>query len=218
MIDRRVFVMGAGAAIGVAVVAEARTEPGSPVFESGPLARNTVARSFLTVPSDVRLPQIGLSSNGGTRRLDQLSGKVRIVSLWAEWCLPCLLEAVDLSVLRHRFAGSGFDILAILTAGRAGFDQAQAQAKLVRLGAAHLPTWVEPSNGRKVGEALAGTDPPYVSLPCNLLIDRDGRVRGRSIGNGLGRAAGGRSHWATDDAARFVGALAEGALDRIAKA
>jgi hypothetical protein len=126
------------------------------------------------------------------------------------------VEAKDLGMLRDTFAGPKFDVLAVLTAGRSNLDHSQAQATLAGLGAA-LPTWVEDANGREVGKALAIVDPPHISLPCNLLVDRFGRIRGRSVGNGLQMRYGeSASHWAGSEAAAFVSALTHGALDRIA--
>ncbi len=213
--DRRTFIMAAGTASLLAPIAKAHAEwKEGPVFRTGPLARNAVANSFLTVPPGMTLPQLNLSAADGTHRLSQLKGKTRIISLWAEWCVPCLLEAKDLAALRRAFAGPEFDMLAVLTAGRGNLTQAQAQAKLAEAGAATLPTWVETGNGREIGKALAITSPPHISLPCNLLIDTLGRVRGRSVGNGIRmRDDDGRSHWASSEAQRFVSALRAGALD-----
>lgn len=215
-VDRRTFIMaGTATLLGSTGNASAGSHD-EPVFRSGPLARNEVARSFLTVPRTLTLPQLDLDAADGRHSLDELKGKVRIIALWAEWCLPCLAEAKDLSILRQTFAGTKFDILAVLTAGRSNLKFFQAQAKLAQLGAS-TPTWVEPSNGREIGKALAIVDPPHISLPCNLLVDRFGRVRGRSVGNGLlSRNGENRSHWAGSDAAAFVSALTHGALDHIA--
>jgi thiol-disulfide isomerase/thioredoxin len=214
--DRRTFMMaGSATLLGSSGNASAGSRE-EPVFKSGPLARNDVARSFLTVPRTLTLPRLALTATDGRHSLDELKGKVRIIALWAEWCTPCLAEAEDLSILRRKFAGARFDVLAVLTAGRSNLTHSQAQAKLAGLGAS-TPTWVEPANGREIGKALAIVDPPHISLPCNLLVDGFGRVRGRSVGNGLqSRNGEKRSQWASPEAAAFVSALVHGALDRIA--
>lgn len=215
LLDRR-SLMKAGAASMIAgsLACPASAEDRA-LFRHAPLVRNPIARSFVRMPDAARLPSSLLLSPDGPHRMKELRGKVRIVSLWAEWCVPCLVEAKDLSRLRSQFGGPSFDILAILTAGRAALAPAQARDRLIRSGAPDLPTWVEPDGGRSIGQALAVEVPPHVSLPCNLLIDRAGRVRARSvgIGNDLPQRVG-RSHWATPEAVAFVSALRDGALDR----
>ncbi len=215
--DRRTFIIAAGAAPLLGSLSQASTgQWGKPVFRTGSLAHNAVARTFLDVPPNLTLPHLGLSGGDGRHSLAELTGKTRIISLWAEWCVPCLAEVKHLGILRRTFAGPNFDILAVLTAGRGNLGQSQAQARLSGLGSS-LPTWVEDANGREVGKALAIVEPPHISLPCNLLVDRFGRVRGRSVGSGLQLRDGvGASHWASSDAAAFVSALSRGALDHVA--
>lgn len=212
--DRRTVLAGLTAFPFLSAASSATIGTG-PLFTSGLLARNPVARSFEKVRRGVEAPAVELLGLDGRHDFAQLKGRTRIVSLWAEWCLPCLVEAKDLAALRSRYGAPSFDILAILTAGRSDPTPQQAVARLRQVGAGGLPTWVEPRNGRQVGLALAVEQPPHISIPCNLLIDSSGRVRGRSIGNGVSPGPTGRSHWATPAAAAFVAALRDGALDHV---
>ncbi len=216
-LDRRSVMKGIATASLAGSLPSLAAAEGRSLFDQGPLARNPIARSFVRLPAQARPPVTALLGSGGAHHMSELTGKVRIVSLWAEWCIPCLIEAKDLSRLRTRFAGPQFDVLAILTAGRAHLSFDQAGARLTRVGATNLPTWVEPDGGRTVGQALAVDVPPHISLPCNLIIDREGRVRGRSVGIGteLPKGPTGVSHWAMPDAQAFVIALRDGALDRL---
>jgi hypothetical protein len=42
--------------------------------------------------------------------------------------------------------------------------------------------WVEPNGGGDVNKALAQGQAPAGGLPCNLIVDATGRIRGRSFG------------------------------------
>lgn len=215
MVNRREFLSVLSAPLFLnATSADAHDEP--PLFASGLLAGNPVAASFRRVDASIRPPSIDLASDDGIHRFPELTGKVRIISLWAEWCVPCLIEARDLSELRQHFSGPRFDILGILTAGRADLTPDGARTALARVDARDLPTWVELANGRQIGEALATDNPPHISLPCNLLVDATGRIRGRSIGDGWNpQRQSGRSHWGTTEAREFIKALRNGALSAV---
>jgi hypothetical protein len=63
--------------------------------------------------------------------------------------------------------------------------------------------------------ALARYDgAPRGAIPCNLLVDPQGRIRGRQIGGEQLKNAQGKRYsiWTTKDALAFVQALAKGAL------
>lgn len=216
-VDRRGILQSLAAGLLLSpALAEAQAVEEGPLFSSGPLASNAVAQSFIVPRLAIELPRTRLLGPDREYSMSELTGRARIVSLWAEWCVPCLVEAKDLATLRSQFGGARFDILAILTAGRSALSPAGARDRLDGIGARNLPTWVEPDNGRKVGLALAVQVPPHISLPCNVIVDRKGRIRGRSIGNGLlASSSGGRSHWASPDARAFVKALHDGALDHV---
>ena len=153
------------------------TAPASP-FVGTPIETNPFARFF--VPLDMLLPSIPLRTATGMANLPQLTGKTRLVTLWAEWCVPCLIEARDLAALNQSYAGPTFEIVSILTASNAKLDYAAAAARLDKAGAAGLPLLVEADGGSSVGRSLSPT-PGKTSVPCTLLVDRRGRVRGRML-------------------------------------
>jgi thiol-disulfide isomerase/thioredoxin len=199
-----------------------------PLFATGPLARNPVARSFRAL--DLPAPALTLDSAEGPRTWGDLKGKVRLVTLWAEWCAPCLLEAPDFAALHQTYGGPRFGVTAMLTASLKKLDVAGATATLARLKAASLPTWVEPAGGMRLFRSLATTANGSSSLPCTLIVDASGRIRGRALGaivlgvraqNGELSAAdkarllarGARTAWASPEAEALVRGLIDGALD-----
>lgn len=155
---------------------------GPRLFETGPLSRNSVAQKFERMPPGVTPPHTTLIGASGKHSFSELRGKTRIVSLWAEWCVPCLSEMPDLLRLQQQFAGAKFEVLAILTASFKKLDLAGAIAILGRVHADVMPLWIEPGGGRTLFDTLASPVPKHGSLPCTLLIDARGRLRGRVFG------------------------------------
>ena len=159
------------------------------LFAGTPLAGNRVARHFKRV--DLMLPDIPVQTVAGRSALSGVGGKSRLIALWAEWCVPCLVEIRDFAALRPQVATDRFDIGLLLTASTAKLDHARAVTRLRPLGAASLPLLVEPDGGKRAAERLAhqaefrpgpdGKAPPF-SLPCTLLVDSRGRVKGRAFG------------------------------------
>jgi hypothetical protein len=239
MIDRRSFGLGAAAAL-AAGAAQAAAD--APLFSSGPMAANRLAGLFVVPSAPVVLPDTPLVSAEGTRRLSQLPGRTWLVSLWAEWCAPCLVEATDLAAIARKHAGPSFGVVFVLTGSMKKLDLAAAQAVLVKRDAADAPLLVEPHGGNAVVKALgtrvydaqmraALKQDSGWGLPCNVLVDRHGRVRARSFGSPkmvvgppqhpgpLTEAdkarmlASDHTAWATPDGDAFATALAAGVLE-----
>jgi len=227
MIDRRSAGLGAVAALAAGRV---RAAPDKPLFASGPMSGNELARVFRTPPAALVLPNTLLLSADGPRRLSSLRGRTWIVSLWAEWCVACLEEAPDLAAIARTHAGPTFGVVFVLTSSFRKLDLAGARAVLAKRGAGDAPLLVEPRGGAAVMTALAAQDgQPRGALPCNLLVDRRGRVRARSYGApsqmivshggplteaDKARALTQPTLWATPAGAQFAAALAAGLLDK----
>ena len=202
------------------------------VFYDGPLADNRVAQRFFTVPPFV-IPTTKLIGDDGPHQFSELTGKVRLVPIWAEWCTPCLIEAGDLAMVQQRYGGANFEVRAILSASAKHLDLAGARKALMKTQAETLPLWVEPKGGDKLARAFGGDSRGPYSLPCLLLVDARGVVRGRSQGVGLvsktatteaearaeavaaerANTTRGMTEWWTDDGAAFIKAISSGALD-----
>jgi thiol-disulfide isomerase/thioredoxin len=198
-------------------------------FAGTPLASNQLAASFKAVPAGLATPATTLLSLGGAHRLTGLNNNATLVSIWADWCVPCLSEMHDLSTLRERHHRAGFEVIALLQGS--ALDVHGARAKLDGLNAKALPSWIEP-RGASIAEKLA--TPPGdkgFTLPCNLLLDRHGRVRARAFGSHVlapveikngeltAKAKQGLPHastaWSLPAADSFAQALGAGLLDRL---
>jgi thiol-disulfide isomerase/thioredoxin len=212
------------------------------LFDGTPLANNFMALMFERV--GMVLPSIQVMDAHGPASLSKLRGRTTILSLWAEWCVPCLLEARDLAALRRKYANGRFDIVSLLTSSQRPLDYRGAQQRLATMTAGDLPLLIEPNGGKKMLIALASGAragplaalPNGAALPCTLLVDSSGRVRGRSLGAPVMAAVraragagaqvlteedkrnllGGDTHtaWASAQGDALVRALASGLLDR----
>jgi thiol-disulfide isomerase/thioredoxin len=188
--DRRTVLGGMAAFVAGGI---ARAVPAQrPLFQRTPLAANPVARRFDRV--DFPLPPIQLLGAHGPVSLRSLRGRTTILALWAEWCAPCLIDLRDFAALRRKYAGRHFDVVSLLTYSKKALDYPGAHDLLTRMNAADLPLMIEPNGGAAVISALstrpsaavlAALPPsfrPKGTLPCTLLVDSSGRVRGRSVG------------------------------------
>ena len=189
--DRRT-VLGAMASFGFAGLigcsqsTELPPEAGASIFQNGPLAGNAVAKLFKAIPESVSLPKTRLVGYDGPHTLDQLRGKTRLLSVWAEWCPDCLIEARQLGPLQTLYGGETFGIHGVLSGSRENIDVVGAQAVLAQNNAGNVPTWVEPDSGEEVFYSLATYEvegQAITAIPALLLVDKSGVLRGRYIGD-----------------------------------
>ena len=238
MIDRRGVCLGTAASL---FATDAPAAPPDPLlFASGPLARNALAMTFKAPSAPLKLPGTEVIGEQGLQRFPKFQGRTHLVSLWAEWCAPCLAEAGDLAALGAAFSGPSFELVFVLTGSEKKLDFPGARAVLAKYGAGGAPLLAEPNGGSAVMDSLAThVFEPQLraaikrdsgpSLPCNLLIDRHGRVRGRSFGTvstsnashegpmtaaDKDRLLRERTTWSTPAGREFVAALAAGVLEK----
>jgi thiol-disulfide isomerase/thioredoxin len=241
IMHRRGFVAGIAASMAAPGITFAKPQAEAKLFTDGMLAGNRVAATFRLAPGDLSAPGTMLAGSDGHHRLGDLKGKVRLVTLWAEWCPPCIIAMPDLAQLQKRYGGTHFEILAVLTGSRKKLSLADARNEMIKIGADALPVWVEPGGGKSVLNALAQQN-GKAALPCDLIVDAAGRIRGRSFGttmtgfdvnlvpedlangqlteSGKAKVAAAqakvtaqRSSWSSPEGDAFINALANGALD-----
>ncbi len=127
---------------------------------AAPVAANTT-----TVP-DVPLRDL----QGAPFRLRDLRGQVVVVNFWATWCLPCRSEIPVLGAMQHDLEARGLKVVGITWDGTADdvreFQQDLKQDYTVVLG------------GEDVQQQFGGIP----SLPTTYIIDREGRIRQKIIG------------------------------------
>jgi thiol-disulfide isomerase/thioredoxin len=107
--------------------------------------------------------------DGQSLRIKDLRGRVVLLNFWATWCIPCRNEIPSLSAMQKDLDGRGLSIIGV------SYDDT---ADLVKDFQKEIPqSYQIVLGGRDVGSQL-----PASPLPTSYLIDRQGRIREKMIG------------------------------------
>jgi thiol-disulfide isomerase/thioredoxin len=113
-----------------------------------------------------------LDEHGERITLEKFRGRIVVLNLWATWCTPCIAEMPTLDQLQAQLEPLGVVVIA-LSIDRGGpqvvrdfFDDHDIE---------HLGVYVDPT-------MRAQSDFNVIGLPTTILIDREGRDRGRIVG------------------------------------
>lgn len=115
-------------------------------------------------------PEVELRTLGGEPvNLTSLRGRVVLLNFWATWCLPCRAEIPELNVMHRDLEQQGLSIVGVSLDDTAdevkGFQNDIKQEYTTLLGSNDVRT--------KFG---------VVPLPTTFIIDREGRIRQKIIG------------------------------------
>jgi cytochrome c-type biogenesis protein len=114
---------------------------------------------------DVELKTI----DGKPVKVSDLRGQVVLLNFWATWCVPCRSEIPSLSAMQRDLGGRGFKVLGVTT-----YDSAE----LVR----DYQKDVRQDYTVATGDDSVANKYAVGTLPTTFIIDRQGRVRHRVIG------------------------------------
>ena len=104
------------------------------------------------------------SLDGTTARVADLEGDIVVVNFWASWCKPCRRELVELQEWTEEMTGDDVRIVAV------SIDQDRKNAeRFLRKTGLTLPVYHDGTEG-----LARELDLP--SLPCTVVIGRDGRI------------------------------------------
>ena len=107
--------------------------------------------------------------DGSPLRLKDLRGRVVLLNFWATWCIPCRSEIPSLSAMQKDFDSRGLSVIGV------SYDDT---ADLVQQFQKDIPqSYQVVLGGREVGADL-----PAAPLPTTYIIDREGRIREKIIG------------------------------------
>jgi thiol-disulfide isomerase/thioredoxin len=116
----------------------------------------------------------GPTLDGSTFVLADHLGEVVVLNVWASWCAPCRAEAPDMAQVSEELADRGVQFVGLNTRD----STEPAQAFVERFGLDY-PSIVDTDGSRQL---LFRDSLPPAAIPSTLVIDRQGRVAARAIG------------------------------------
>jgi peroxiredoxin len=118
----------------------------------------------------VSLDTIGLA--GLSTLLKNPTNKLRLVSLWATWCVPCVEEFPELVTLNRTYRDRGFEVVSISTDDSAARGKALA---FLQKQQASSPNYI--FTGDDKYKLISAIDPRWQgALPYSVLIEPGGKV------------------------------------------
>ncbi len=176
---RRILSLAAVAALAVSLAA-CSADPLAEQYRAGDNKGYIAANGFQTqeiAPENRGEPVefTGTLDNGSTATSADYAGDVLVVNFWYATCGPCIIEAPRLEQAAQTFAGQDVAFLGINT-----YDQPATSLSFARDNGVSYPSLIA------VGDAelkLAFADKtPINATPTTLVLDREGRVAARVIG------------------------------------
>ena len=117
----------------------------------------------------------GVIETGETVTSDDYRGEVLVVNFWYAACGPCIVEAPMLEEVFLRFQNEEVDFLGVNT-----YDQAETALSFARENNVTYPSVINVNDGQ-VKLAFAQLT-PIQATPTTLVMDRQGRLAARIIG------------------------------------
>lgn len=154
-------------------------QPTSPIAH-GVLAKNPIAQSFATAPDE--LPDVRVDTPDGTVAIgDILKGRTVLMPVWAEWCVPCLIEIPDFARLQEVYGKDKFAILPVLSGPQKQMHPDAIAKLFAAMHSTIFTPMVEHAFGNRLLSTMGRKGRSY-AIPCNVLIAPNGKVVAREIG------------------------------------
>ena len=124
----------------------------------------------------------GVTLDGTPLNLADYAGQVIVLNVWASWCAPCRAEAPILQGAWAEHEGEGVQVIGLNTR-----DTDVAARAFVQTFDIAFPSIVD-ADGRI--QLLFRDSLPPQAIPSTLLIDQQGRVAGRILGEATDASLG----------------------------
>ena len=104
----------------------------------------------------------------GSISSDDISGKVVLLNLWANWCQPCLKEMPDLVKLQNEFKDDGLVVMAL------SFDKTRKVHRdgVEKLDLNFISIFADQTSVQSFLKELG----PVKSIPVTFVVDSDGKI------------------------------------------
>ncbi|HET6253660.1 MAG TPA: redoxin domain-containing protein [Puia sp.] len=113
-----------------------------------------------------------VNTAGVTALVHNNSKKLRLINLWATWCVPCVEEFPELVTLNRMYRDRGFELVSIST------DDSSARPKALRFlekQQSSSPNYIY--TGEDKYKLMEAVDPRWQgALPYSLLVEPGGRI------------------------------------------
>lgn len=125
--------------------------------------------------------------NGTAVDFNALKGRYVLLDFWGSWCHPCRASHPHLKELYSKFKDKGFEIIGIAS------EHAKTAEERHKLWTTAITedglTWLQVLNNENVEQFDAVKEYGVTAFPTKILLDRDGNIIGRYVGNGNGGEA-----------------------------
>ncbi|TCC15963.1 TlpA family protein disulfide reductase [Kribbella speibonae] len=142
--------------------------------QSGFVSGNGNVSTFAAADRKPAPELTGKTLDGTTWTLSEQTGKVVVLNVWGSWCPPCRKEAPEL-VAASKELGSAVQFIGLNTRD---LDPAPAK-KFVQEFGVPFPSIYDP-NGKALLRFRGQISPK--AIPTTLVIDKNGKVAGRVVG------------------------------------
>ncbi len=117
----------------------------------------------------------GVTENGDEFDSADIAGDVTVVNFWYAGCAPCRVEAGDLEDVWQEYAGDGVSFVGINI-----YDQADTARSFAKTYGVTYPSIMDVDSGAAKLAFASAT--PIQATPTTLVLDKQGRVAARIIG------------------------------------
>ena len=164
----------------VGALAGCANDPLAEQYRSGDNKGFVAADGFrvVEIPAQERTEPVefeGVLDTGGTTTSADYAGDVLVVNFWYAGCAPCRVEAAELAAADAAFEGQDVAFLGINL-----YDGAEASRAFADTYGVEYPSALATEDG-SIKLAFAG-ETPLNAVPVTLVLDREGRVAARLVG------------------------------------
>lgn len=130
-------------------------------------------------PSPAILQDVKVAS--GIAKRAQGNQRLRVVNVWATWCVPCVDEMPDLEKVHQNFRGRGVEVIGVSLDDAIPGDRAKTKAKVSRFLTEKKITFANLYYTGHTADIAEWFDFSG-EIPATLVYDADGRLRARVEG------------------------------------